>query len=337
MLVRPNLSDAVITAALQTHYGIKASAITFLPVGNDVNAFAFKVIDAKGEPFFLKARRGEVNLPALVIPCHVLTHGVPAVAPITTQAGSLWVDAGAFHLILYPFIEGESGMDAGMSDAQWVAYGAALRRLHEVKLSADLQSILPVEDFSAYPYYQDVLQRVDALVNTSTFQDDTLRDLAAFWHRNAGTIKHITQRARELGSALKATAWRGMLCHADIHTANVMVERNGAIYFVDWDQPIFAPKERDLMFVRGDRQDLFFQGYGAVEIDRQMMAYYHHWWVVQDMGDYAERAFLMNDADDEVRAHAAAGFKAMFDAGDAIEIAINADARISTQKAQNQQ
>lgn len=329
MLDRPELTDAEIAGVLRSQHGIELQEICFLPIGNDVNAFAFKVVATDGAAFFLKARRAEVNLPALVIPRFVQAHGVPAIAPIPTPAGALWVNAGNFHLILYPFIEGESGMAGGMSAAQWVAYGAALRKLHDLKLPADIQSILPVEDFSAYPYYQSVLQQVDARASNVVFQDDIRRDLAAFWRNHAGVIRHMAQRARELGDSCKHAAWRGVLCHADIHTANVMVERAGAIHFVDWDQPIFAPKERDLMFVEANQAVLFFQGYGAAEINRQMLAYYRHWWVVQDLGDYAERVFLM-DTGDEVRAHAAAGFKAMFAAGDAIEHARKIDGYDST-------
>lgn len=327
MLVRPNLSDAVIEAALQAHHGIKVSTITFLPIGNDVNASAFSVIASDGAAYFLKARRGDVNLPALVIPRFALAQGVPAVAPIAALDGALWVDAGDFHLILYPFINGRNGMDAGMSNEQMTAYGAALRRLHELKLPADIQAILPVEDFNAYPYYQDVLQRVDTLVNTSAFQDEVLSELAAFWRSNAGVIHHIARRARQLGETCKRIQWQGVLCHADIHTANVLVEKSGNLHFVDWDQPIFAPKERDLMFIKGEQEAWALQGYGDVEIDAQFMAYYHHWWVVQDLGDYAERAFLM-DVDQAVREDAAAGFTAMFDAGDVIDIARNAATRM---------
>jgi spectinomycin phosphotransferase len=337
MLERPALSDAEIAGTLQTHFGIQVNAIHFLPIGNAVNSFAFKVDATGGNAFFLKARRGEVDLATLTIAQYARAQGVPAVAPIATQTGELCADAGGFHLILYPFIYGESGMDAGMSDAQWVAYGAALRKLHDLLLPQAVSALLPVEDFSASHYFQDVLQRIDAIVGSMSFSAEPLRGLAAFWLDKAGEIEQIAKRARALGEALKATTWRGVLCHADIHTANVMIERAGAIFFVDWDQPIFAPRERDLMFIIGahgsvgldERQEaLFFQGYGAVEIDWTVLAYYRHLWVLQDLGDYAERAFLMNDASDAVRAHAAAGFKAMFDAGDVIEIARRAGERV---------
>jgi spectinomycin phosphotransferase len=330
MLERPDLSDAAIAGALHAHHGIRAAAITFLPVGNDVHSSAFKVIASDGAAFFLKARTGEMNPAALEIPRFLKAQGVPAVAPIASQAGTLWIDDGDFHLMLYPFIAGESGMDAGLSDAQWVAFGVALRRMHDLALPAEIRALLPREDFSAYPYFQDVLQRVDALARATDFQNATLRDLASFWREHSAEIRHIAQSAREIGDACKQRAWRGMLCHADIHTANLMVDHAGDIHFVDWDQPLFAPKERDLMFVAGERagegagegagkkEARFFGGYGDVAIDRQAMRYYRHWWIVQDLGDYAARAFLM-DVSDEVRADAATGLKGMFDAGDVID------------------
>jgi thymidine phosphorylase len=49
---------------------------------------------------------------------------------------------------------------------------------------------------------------------------------------------------------------------------------------------------------------------------------------VQDLGDYAERAFLMSNVGDEMREHAVAGFKAMFDAGDVIDIARMTEANL---------
>jgi spectinomycin phosphotransferase len=337
MLERHSLSDDEIAGVLQAHFGITANPIHFLPIGNDVNSCAFKVVDAFDNALFLKARRGEIDIATLEVPHFLKANGVPAVAPIATQTGDLCADAGDFMFTLYPFINGENAMDAGMSDAQWIEYGAALRRMHDLSLPAEMMALLPREEFDAYPYFQDVLQRVNALINTTTFNDEPLRDLAVFWQQKAGEIKQIARHTRELGEALRGTTWRGVLCHADIHTANVMVEGNGAIHFVDWDQPIFAPKERDLMFIIGtngsvglneQQEALFFQGYGAVEIDLAALAYYRYLWVVQDLGDYAERAFLMSNVGDEMREHAVAGFKAMFDAGDVIDIARMTEANL---------
>ncbi|WP_394355812.1 phosphotransferase family protein [Candidatus Trichorickettsia mobilis] len=40
-----------------------------------------------------------------------------------------------------------------------------------------------------------------------------------------------------------------ILCHTDIHGWNLLIDKDGALYVVDWDTLIFAPIERDLMFI----------------------------------------------------------------------------------------
>ena len=110
-----------------------------------------------------------------------------------------------------------------------------------------------------------------------------------------------------------------MLCHADIHTANLLVTPDQRLFIVDWDNPILAPRERDLMFVVDDdamqmvEADLFLAGYGETAINPLLLAYYRYEWVVQEIGDFGERVFIMGDVGDETRADSVRGFKALFD------------------------
>ena len=73
-----------------------------------------------------------------------------------------------------------------------------------------------------------------------------------------------------------------MLCHADIHGGNVLIDADGSIYIVDWDDPIMAPKERDLMFIGGGvanvwnnphEEEVFYKGYGKTEMNMPILAY----------------------------------------------------------------
>jgi hypothetical protein len=72
--------------------------------------------------------------------------------------------------------------------------------------------------------------------------------------------------------------------------------RNG--FEVDWDDPIMAPKERDLMFAGGaqgfagrspeEEEALFYRGYGPVEVDAAALAYYRYERIVVDIALFAE-------------------------------------------------
>jgi spectinomycin phosphotransferase len=57
------------------------------------------------------------------------------------------------------------------------------------------------------------------------------------------------------------------------------------LYIVDWENPILAPKERDLMFIGGgidhlwkNKQDeaVFYEGYGQTKINMRALAFYRY-------------------------------------------------------------
>jgi spectinomycin phosphotransferase len=101
-----------------------------------------------------------------------------------------------------------------------------------------------------------------------------------------------------------------VICHADIHAWNVMVTPEGDIVIVDWDSAMLAPRERDLMFVDGVAgghaadPTAFFEGYGDVELDPIVLAYFRIEWAVQDIAEFSASVFLDPDAGDETKAEA---------------------------------
>ena len=126
-----------------------------------------------------------------------------------------------------------------------------------------------------------------------------------------------------------------MLCHADIHTANLLVDPDGALHIVDWDGVMLAPKERDLMFVtarakiQSPPEQAFFAGYGNITIDPVAFAYYRYEWVVQELADYGRRILLMEDMSEATRAEALAGFQELFAPGDVVDVAYGTEQEIS--------
>ena len=77
---------------------------------------------------------------------------------------------------------------------------------------------------------------------------------------------------------------------------------------VDWDEPILAPKERDLMFIGGgvggiwnNDQEVawFYQGYGQTDIDLVALSYYRYQRIVVDIAGCAEQIFGMQGSVEE--------------------------------------
>jgi spectinomycin phosphotransferase len=138
----------------------------------------------------------------------------------------------------------------------------------------------------------------------------------------------VIERAELLGTNLQRADLKFVLCHADIHTANIVVTPDQELFIVDWDDTLFAPKERDLMHVLEENriqtreEQMFFAGYGNVEIDPLALAYYRYEWCVQEIGDFGNRVFLTDGMGESTKGESVEGFIELFSRGDVIEKAL---------------
>jgi spectinomycin phosphotransferase len=305
-----------IAACLDTWYGLRVSSIAFLPVGHDMGAAVYRVVADDGTPYFLKIRFGPVFEPGLLVPRALLDAGIGNVlAPLRTRASGLWCPLDGYDgytVVLYPFVRGENAMVAGLSDDQWRAFGAALRAVHDSGLGERFRDQLRVEDF-ALPS-ANVVRRLLTLVEGAEFEGQAAARFAAFWRANAERICRTLDLAEELGRSLQTKRFKLVLCHSDIHAANILVGEDGRIWLIDWDGPLVAPPERDLLFVVGSRiartvtpreEDLFFEGYGPVEIDPAALAYYRYERIVEDLGEFGKSVFEDPHLGEQARQHEA--------------------------------
>ena len=138
-----NLSNDAIREGVRDSYGLEVVEITFLPLGLDSSAWVYRIRAADADEYFLKARTGAVNEPGLLVPHFLRDQGIAGVvAPLPTCSGALWALIADYALILYPFIEGRTGMEAGLSDRQWVEFGTSLRQVHEFSASPGARAIV---------------------------------------------------------------------------------------------------------------------------------------------------------------------------------------------------
>jgi spectinomycin phosphotransferase len=329
MLEPPDLAHETILAALSAHFGIVATVLEFIPRGEDSSAWVYRAETADGSAYLLKVRRGQLNEAALAIPRYLQGQGLEhIVAPLPSQTGTLWAPAGEFALMVYPFIVGRSASEAGMSEAQWVEYGSALRRIHDTALPADLLALLRRE--THVPKSTQLIGELDARIGARSFADPLEEALVAVWRARREQIHRLADRAEALGLRLRQGSRPPILCHADIHTANVLVDAEGRLWIVDWDEAMLAPKERDLMFVVGgigsgwvnpQQTQWFFLGYGRTAVDPLALAYYRYDWAVQDIAAFAERVLLRPDLGMESKRSALGWFVAQFRPGGMVEIA----------------
>jgi spectinomycin phosphotransferase len=331
----PGLDTGRIVACLDAQYGLQVASVTFLPIGYDLNAAPFEAVTADGTSYFLKIRFGPVHEPGLLLPSALIENGIPSiVAPFPTRSSDLWCSLDGYpgySVVLFPFIRGENAKVAGLSDAQWRTFGSTLRAVHDSGLGKRFCDLLPVETFSL-PSAAKVRSLLPIL-DGARFESPAATDLAAFWVENAGRIRHVLARAEELGSRLRMASFELVVCHGDIHLANVLVGADGRIFLIDWEgppYPLIAPRERDLLFVAGSRigrrvepreQDRFFDGYGPVAIDPTALIFYRYERIIQDIGEIGETVFMDPRPGEAARAREAELAKSFFDQRGAVELA----------------
>jgi spectinomycin phosphotransferase len=324
------ISDDDILTRLRTRFEIDALEVEFLPLGYDSDAWVYRV-RARGGDLFLKIRRGPFNEAGLAVPRLLAARGIAhLIAPIPTITGEL-LDAGELAFVLFPWVEGRSGGEVGLTAAQWTELGATMRAIHDVPVDAAFTSILRTEDFvpARIAKFREVQAAIEAHLVAGDPADDALgSELAACWHAHQDQIDRLVTLTGTLAPIARDRAEGPVICHADIHAWNVVVAPDGDIVIVDWDDAVLAPRERDLVFVDGipgghaADPDAFFGGYGDLEPDDDVIAYYRAEWAVQDLAAFASHVLLEPDAGDDARRESARLFVAMFEPGNLVEVSL---------------
>ncbi|MBN1580881.1 MAG: phosphotransferase [Anaerolineae bacterium] len=337
MLEKPDLNDRKIVACLRDMYGLAVEQVAFLPLGADLNTAVYCAVAGDGIPYFVKLRRGIFDPISVTLPKLFYDQGVSQIiAPLATETGQLWADLDAFKLILYPFVDGRNGYEVGLSDRQWVEFGSALKRIHTAAVPASLAKCIRQETYP--PWGRDTvksfLARVEDNGFASTLGDPVAVEMAELMRAKSDAIFDLVGHAERLARALQAEPREYIACHSDIHAANIHIAANETFYIVDWDDPIMAPKERDLMYVGGglmgawrtpqEEETLFYRGYGQTQIDPAALAYYRYERIVQDIAVYCEQIFL-NSTGDQDREQSLQYLASNFLPNNTIEIAYKSD------------
>ncbi len=329
MLEKPGIEDDRIIRCLKENFGLHAGQLTFLPIGADVNTAVYRARTEDGKDWFVKLRRGDFPAASVLVPQYLKEQGLrEVIAPIPAPDGSLWADLAPYKLILFPFIEGRDGFEQSLSDAEWEAFGAALRRFHDTRFPAEICAGVPREDFS--PRWREEVKEFLERIHRDKWTDPSAVGLATFLRGKESETLALVERCEGLVQEMHRKSTDFVLCHGDIHAWNLLVQDEHIFFIVDWDTLLFAPRERDLMFIgaglggRGpspeEEESLFYRGYGAVSIDADALLYYRLERVIEDIAAYCEQLFLSDEGGDD-REQALLNVKSNFEPGGTIELA----------------
>ncbi|KAF3361891.1 Uncharacterized protein PHSC3_001545 [Chlamydiales bacterium STE3] len=332
MTEKQSLPPQYIIDCLNANYGIAVTTLIFLPLGADMNASVYKAETHNGLSYFVKLKRGHPYDISVIILALLQASGIQQIIPpIKAINGKLTQCINDFTLTLYPFVDGQNGFCYTLKNDQWITLGKALRQVHEFEVPPSIKAQIRKEAYSSK--WRKAVRSLDDHIDGNLTGNETALKLQAFMKEHRTIIHRLLDRAESLSQKIQEQSPEFVLCHSDLHGGNVLIDRNDAIYIVDWDEPIMAPKERDLMFIGGGvanvwnnphEEEFFYKGYGSTNINRVILAYYRHERIVEDIAEYGE-ALLLTTAGGETRLEMYKQFIDMFEPGGVVEIAFKTD------------
>lgn len=327
-------SEQRIMECLNTYYGVKVIALTFLPLGADMDASIYKAETQEQHSYFIKLKRGhhpDISIAIMELLQHAKIQQI--IPPLKTIHGQAAQPIGDFTLIVSPFVEGQDGFSRSLTDEQWLILGKTLRQIHDIGVPLPIQHRIRRETYS--PKWREIVRSLYPHLEAEPTGDEVAVNLLVFMKENLVAIQRLVDRAKKLAKKLHNEPTPFVLCHSDIHGGNILINKNNNPYIVDWDEPIMAPKERDLMFIGGGvgnvwsnplEEALFYKGYGKTEVNRTIVAYYRHERIVEDMAIYSQSIFFTT-VKDEDKLEMYKHFIGMFEPRGVVDIAFETDER----------
>jgi spectinomycin phosphotransferase len=333
--LKETLLRQTIIEALNTSYGIQVGMLTLVAGGADLDATTYKA-ESGNRSYFAKVKRGALNpiFPAILELLN--TSGIQQViAPMKTIQGHTVQQVEDSHLMVFPFMDGKNGFDCELTHFQWVTLGETLKKIHSIMISPETRELIRREDYS--PQWRNTVRSLYSQIAGKVISGEIASKMVQFLIDHKATILKLVEQAEQLGQEVQKQSPPSVLCHSDIHAGNVMISETGEIYLVDWDSPILAPKERDLMFIGGGvagvwnrpfEEELFYQGYGPTNVNSTALAYYRYERIITDIVEYTQE-LVFGNSENPAKESMYRHFTNIFEPGNVLEIAFKTEHNLS--------
>jgi spectinomycin phosphotransferase len=306
MLVEPDLDHAALAAALQRGYGLTASVVRFVPAGE--TAWCYQVTDERGGRWFLKLGRpgaieGARAELALQL-CHALADlGLPVPGPRSTQSGELWCWLDGLRVAVFEFIDGQPLSDQDLHLPE-VARQAA--RLVAAVHAATPALEVPFPFVETFEVWAEGLHRCLAELQPGASAGGLRGEARAVVWPQRGTLLAMQERLGALAAAARSRPTERVLCHGDLIGDNLLADRGGRLWAVDWDGAVLAPRERDLALFAGPGFERFLDDYqadsGAQDLDPDLVAFFLLRRNLDDLVDWLGAVLTGDQPNEQARA-----------------------------------
>ncbi|MFD1676573.1 aminoglycoside phosphotransferase family protein [Alicyclobacillus fodiniaquatilis] len=303
--------ERIICAFIKQSYAFDVSSYEFIPVGD--SAFSYIVVSTAFERRYLKVfdtstQKGILGVEQLrgYIPLMIelkesnLFPYLPQ--PHYTVSGDMQCSIGRFVCVLFEYIDGETLADAyPFSDEIQTSMAIGLAKLHTVPLKS-LHAQVASETYGV-----DFGERLQAnLECLASYKDNDpfilelqsivlprLKLIHRFWQQLCEQRERVLQSSHEL-----------VLCHGDLWGGNIMHQTNRQLVFLDWENTIVAPIERDFFSYIGSEYATFRLAYAEerqidLSLNPDMVAFYAYRHQLRNLNQWLHNILNENFGDEQ--------------------------------------
>jgi spectinomycin phosphotransferase len=300
MLTESKIDKSLLKDVIREKFGIKVVCFTLVPKWGAARGYMIESSDHKS--FFLKiywddkipdsafrfaddlfARAGIVNI----------AH------PIPTSHGQMRVHIRDFQIALFDWISGRTAEEHKLTDTQLERLGELLAKIHQSKT---ITGEYPVRENFAIPFKNRFLAIFDSMSKIPDKSTKYRTRLKLFLETHRQKFMRELETLEKLQRKVKAMRLEFVNCHGEPSPGNILSSNDGEIHLLDWDEPIFAPKEKDLLFFK-DNVEPVMKGYSAFSrdavIDRDVLEFYGHMWNLGEIAYYGSKILFEDHSDEQ--------------------------------------
>lgn len=307
MLTPLEINQEELLHKLNSKYDIGATDIDFVPKGEA--SWVYIVRKHKNNQWLLKVHKAK-NLSSTrfrILHDLYTKAGIENIThPIPNKENSLEFKLKGYPTALFNYIEGKTAIEQPLTEKHYEKLGELLGQIHRAK---KVINYAVKEDFNVPK--EEFLSVIDYLENSrtaSTTQQEAINLLKPIQSRLLRQLENL----KKLEATLQNSPPDFVLCHGEPSPGNIMVTPNNKVYLIDWDEPIMAPKEKDLLFFDKTLTPLL-RGYAKYSNDRRInktaVDFYKHAWNIAEIADWGNRLFLNPSTNNEETSHALSQLK----------------------------
>ena len=294
MLTEPNFDKELLRTKIEENYRLVVINLLFVQGGEA--SWGYKVETNNKQSYFFKIHTSLENYKErfdltykLFNSCGIqnITH------PLKTSKGELVFHLDKYPCALFNFISGHNASQEELNEKQRFALGELVGRIHKAK--EVIGDFVLKEDFK-YGDLDQLLENIEKVPSFIKDESPYRKKVAQLLLENKEKVLKRINELQAQGDKLRGQSLDFVVCHGEPHNWNTMVDKEGEVFLIDWDDCLFAPKEKDLNMIKGD--PLKLEGYrsavGEFEINEEVIHYYNMEWNISEIEAWSSKILYEN-------------------------------------------